>query len=189
MLISRNVEIVTATAGVAYPVQLPMMSTPYGRGRVVPAVIGTVAASRRNRLHRNTSRCRQRRNVIVITTADSPATVTAQPEPTAEIPWAASVSHGVRTRAKSLSTAELTWLSSRSDGARTEITIPPASTTTARTSQALVVAETGCGSGGGAPVGRRRCGVVITSVFSLIATCLPLGSAGRRVPAAAGSFS
>jgi hypothetical protein len=71
-------------------------------------VINALAASRRNRLHKNTSRCRQRRNVIVSTTADSPATVTPQPEPTAEIPWATSVSHGVRARAKSLSTAELT---------------------------------------------------------------------------------
>jgi hypothetical protein len=54
------------------------------------------------------SAARQRRNVIVSTTADSPATVTSQPEPTAEIPWATPVSHGVRARAKSLSTAELT---------------------------------------------------------------------------------
>jgi hypothetical protein len=54
------------------------------------------------------SAARQRRNVIVSTTADSPATVTSQPEPTAEIPWATPVSHGVRARANSLSTAELT---------------------------------------------------------------------------------
>ena len=108
MLISRNVETVTESAGVEYPVQLPMISTPYGRGRVVPAVINVVATSRRNRLHRNTSRCRQRRNAIVSTTADSPATVAPQPDPAAEIPLATSVSHAVRARANSLSTAELT---------------------------------------------------------------------------------
>src|SRR5580700_8062089 len=108
MLISRNVAIVTESACVEYPVQLPMISTPYGRGRVVPAALNVVATSRRNRLHRNTSRCRQRLNAIVSTTADSPTTVAPQPEPAAEIPLATSVSHGVRARANSLSTAELT---------------------------------------------------------------------------------
>ena len=108
MLISRNVGTVTASACVEYPVQLPMISTPYGRGRVVPAVINVVVTWRRNRLHRNTSRCRQRRNTIVRTTANSPATVAPQPEPAAEIPLATSVSHGVRARAKSRSTAEVT---------------------------------------------------------------------------------
>jgi hypothetical protein len=108
MLISKNVGTVTASACVEYPVQLPMISTPYGGGRMVPEVINVVASWRRNRLHRNTSRCRQRRNAIVSTTADSPATVAPQPVPAAEIPSATSVSHGVRARAKSLSTAELT---------------------------------------------------------------------------------
>ena len=69
-------------------------------GQIVPAVINVVVTWRRNRLHRNTSRCRQRRNAIVSTTADSPASVAPQPEPAAEIPLAASVSHGVRARAK-----------------------------------------------------------------------------------------
>ena len=52
----------------------------------------------------------------------------------------------------------------------------------------MVVTETGCGSGGGAPVGRRRCGVIITSVFSLIATYLPLRPAaeGHQLIGAAG---
>ena len=108
MLISRNVRIVTESAGAEYPVQPAMISTPYGRGRVIPSVINSMASSRRNRLHRNTSRCRQRRNTIVSTTADSPTTVAPQPEPAAEIPLATSVSHGVRARAKSRSTAELT---------------------------------------------------------------------------------
>ena len=67
-----------------------------------------MASSRSNRLHRNTSRCRQRRNATISTTADSPATVAPQPEPAAEIPLATSVSHGVRARAKNRSTAELT---------------------------------------------------------------------------------
>ena len=52
-----------------------------GRGRVVPEVINVIATSRRNRLHRNTSRCRQRRNAMVSTTADNPSTVAPQPEP------------------------------------------------------------------------------------------------------------
>ena len=108
MLTSRNVGTATVTACVEYPAQLPMISTPYGRGLVVPEVINVIATSRRNRLHMNTSRCRQRRNTMVSTTADSPATVTPQPEPAVEIPLATSVSHGVRARAKSRRTAELT---------------------------------------------------------------------------------
>ena len=108
MLISRNVRIVTASAGAEYPAQPAMISTPYGRGRVIPSVMLWVASWRRNRLHRNTSRWRQRRNAIVSTTADSPSTVAPQPEPAVWIPLATSVSHGVRARAKSLSTAVLT---------------------------------------------------------------------------------
>ena len=107
MLISKNVRIVTESAGVEYPAQPAMISTPYGRGRVIPPVMNCMASSRRNRLHRNTSRCRQRRNTTVSTTADSPITVAAQPVPAAEIPLATSVSHGVRARAKSRSTAVL----------------------------------------------------------------------------------
>ena len=108
MLISRNVRIVTESAGAEYPAQPAMIRTPYGRGRVIPSVMNSMASSRRNRLHRNTSRCRQRRNAIVSATADSPTTVAPQPEPAAEIPLATSVSHGVRARAKNRSTAVLT---------------------------------------------------------------------------------
>ena len=108
MLISTNVRIAAESAGAAYPVQPAMISTPYGRGLVIPSVINQRASSRRNRLHRNTSRCRQRRNATVSTTADSPATVAPQPEPAAEIPLAMPVSHGVRARANSRSTAALT---------------------------------------------------------------------------------
>ena len=108
MLISRHVRIVTERAGAEYPVQPAMIGTPYGRGRVIPSVISCTAVSRRDRLHRNTSRCRQRRNTIVSATADSPITVAPQPEPAAEIPVATSVSQGVRARAKSWSTAALT---------------------------------------------------------------------------------
>ena len=108
MLISKNVRIATESAGAEYPAQPAMISTPYGRGRVSPSMmIQYPASSRRNRLHRNTSRCRQRRNTTVSTTADSPITVAPQPVPAAEIPLATSVSHGVRARAKSRSTAVL----------------------------------------------------------------------------------
>ena len=81
MLISRNARIVTESAGAEYPDQPAMISTPYGRGRVIPSVITSMTTVRANRLHRNTSRCRQRRNAIVSTTADSPTTVAPQPEP------------------------------------------------------------------------------------------------------------
>ena len=108
MLTSKNVRTVADSAGAEYPAQPAMIVTPYGRGRVIPSAMNCMASSRRSRLHRNTSRCRQRRNTIISTTADSPITVAPQPEPAAEIPLATSVSHGVRARAKSRSTAELT---------------------------------------------------------------------------------
>ena len=101
-------RIVTEIVGAENPAQPAMARTPYGRGRVSPMSINWMAISRTSRLHRNTSRCRQRRNAIVSTTADSPTTVAPQPEQTAEIPLATSVSHGVRVRAKSRSTAALT---------------------------------------------------------------------------------
>ena len=101
-------RIVTEIAGAENPAQAAMTRTPYGRGRVSPLSITWMAISSRNRLHRNTSRCRQRRNAIVSATADSPTAVAPQPEQTAEIPLATSVSHGVRARAKSRSTAALT---------------------------------------------------------------------------------
>ena len=108
MPISRNVRIATESAGAEYPAQPAMIGTPYGRGRVIPSVISCRAISRRVRLHKNTSRCRQRRNAVVDATADSPTAVAPQPEPAPKIPLATSVSHGVRARAKSRSTAELT---------------------------------------------------------------------------------
>ena len=46
MLISRNVRIVTESAGAEYPAQPAMISTPYGRGRVIPSVISSMAISR-----------------------------------------------------------------------------------------------------------------------------------------------
>ena len=108
MPISRNVRTVTEIAGAENPAQPAMTRTPYGRGRVSPLSINWMASSSRNRLHKNTSRCRQRRNTIVAATADSPITAAARPEPAAVIPLATSVSHGVRARAKSRSTAALT---------------------------------------------------------------------------------
>jgi hypothetical protein len=65
MLISRNARIVTESADAEYPAQPAMISTPYGRGRVIPSVITSMASVRANRLHRNTSRCRQRRNTLL----------------------------------------------------------------------------------------------------------------------------
>ena len=44
MLISKNARIVTASAGEEYPAQPEMISTPYGRGRVIPLVINWMAS-------------------------------------------------------------------------------------------------------------------------------------------------
>ena len=107
MPIRKNVRIPAERAGAEYPDQLPMIGTPYGRGRRTPSLTSSMASSRKNRLHRNTSRCCQRRNAIVNTTADSPATVAPQPEPAATTPLATPVSHGARARAKTRSTAAL----------------------------------------------------------------------------------
>src|SRR6266851_4713105 len=100
MPIRKNVRIAAERAGAEYPDQLPMIGTPYGLGRCTPLLTSSMAISRTNRLHKNTSRCRQRRNAIVAATADSPTTVAPQLEPATTIPLAMLVSHGVRARAK-----------------------------------------------------------------------------------------
>ena len=103
----------------------------------------------------NTSRCRQRRNAMVRATTDKPTTVTPQLVPATLIPLAISVSHGVRIPANWRNIQVLAWSSTRSHGVCCEATNAPARPTAARTSHAVVVMVTGCGSGGGAPVGRR----------------------------------
>src|SRR5215472_9041700 len=103
----------------------------------------------------NASRCRQRRNAIIRATTDRPSTVTPQLEPATLSPLATSVSHGVRIPARSRSTQVLTRSSILSHGVRCEATNAPARTMTTRTSHVVVVMVTGCGSGGGSPVGRR----------------------------------
>ena len=103
----------------------------------------------------NTSRCRQRRKTIVSTTTDAPTTVTPQPVPATLIPLAASVSHGVRMPASWRSSHVLARSSIRSHGVCCEATNAADRPTAARSSHAVVVMVTGCGSGGGAPVGRR----------------------------------
>jgi hypothetical protein len=103
----------------------------------------------------NTSRCRQRRNAIVRATTDRPSTVTPQLVPATLIVLATSVSHGVRIPASGRSTQVLTRSSIRSHGVCWVATNAPARTMATRTSHTAVVMLTGCGSGGGAPVGRR----------------------------------
>ena len=103
----------------------------------------------------NTSRCRQRRNAMVRATTDRPSTVTPQLVPATLIALATSVSHGVRIPARGRSTHVLTRSSIRSHGVCWLATNAPARTTATRTSHTVVVMATGCGSGGGAPVGRR----------------------------------
>ena len=103
----------------------------------------------------STSRCRQRRKTIVRTMTDAPTTVTPQPVPATLIALATSVSHGVRIPASWRSIQVPARSSTRSHGVRCEATNAPVRPTTAATTHAVVVMLTGCGSGGGAPVGRR----------------------------------
>ena len=107
MPISKVVRIATWSAGAEYPAQLPAIGTPYGRGRASSRLMKNPASLTKPRLHRNTSRCRQRRNAIVSATADSPIIVAPQPEPATSIPLARPVSHGVRVRAANRSAAVL----------------------------------------------------------------------------------
>ena len=88
-------------------------------------------------------------------TSDPPSTVTPQLVPATLIPLATSVSHGVRVPARERSTAVLTRSSTRSHGVCCAARNAPARPTATRTSHAAVLTLTGCGSGGGAPVGRR----------------------------------
>ena len=88
-------------------------------------------------------------------TSDRPSTVTPQPEPAPLIPLATSVSHGVRIPASLLRTQVLNRTSIRSHGVCCAARNAPARTMATRTSHAVVVMATGCGNGGGAPVGRR----------------------------------
>ena len=92
---------------------------------------------------------------MVSATTDSPITVTAQLEPAALIASATSVSQGVRTSAIRRSTQVLARSPSRSHGVCSENRNAPATMMTARSSHAVVLIVIGCGSGGGAPVGRR----------------------------------
>ena len=92
---------------------------------------------------------------MVSATTDSPTTVTPQPEPTALIALATSVSQGVRTSASRRRNQVLARSSSRSHDVRPETTNAAATMTTASRSHAVVLMAIGCGSGGGAPVGRR----------------------------------
>jgi hypothetical protein len=92
---------------------------------------------------------------MVSATTDRPSTVTPQPEPAALIPPATSVSHGVRASASKRRIQVLVWSATRSQGVCAVNRNAQATITTATTSQAVVLTLTGCGSGGGAPVGRR----------------------------------
>lgn len=88
-------------------------------------------------------------------TTDSATTVTAQPEPTALTERARSVSQGVRTSASRRRSQVLVPSPTRSQGVSSENRNAPVRMMTASSSHALVLTVIGCGSGGGAPVGRR----------------------------------
>ena len=92
---------------------------------------------------------------MVRATTDRPSTLAPQPEPATLIPLATWVSHGVRMTASWRSTHVPARSSTRSHGASCAATNAAARPIAARTSHAVVVRVTGCGSGGGAPVGRR----------------------------------
>src|SRR3977135_738289 len=106
-------------------------------------------------LPRNTSTCRQRRSTIRAMNPAALTAVTPQPDPATLIPWATSLSHGVRARANVRSTdVPARALARRSAGTEEEAieatTIATATVTHRRVVQAMVR-----GRGGGAPVGRR----------------------------------
>ena len=92
---------------------------------------------------------------MVRATTNRPSTLAAQPEPATLIPLATSVSHGVRTAASWRSTHVLTRSSTPSHDVRCAATNAAARPTATRTSHVLALMVTGCGSGGGTPVGRR----------------------------------
>ena len=88
-------------------------------------------------------------------TTDRPSTLAPHPEPATLIPLATSVSHGVRIAASWRSIQVLTRSSTRSHGVCCEARKAATRTTAPRISHAVVLMVIGCGSGGGAPVGRR----------------------------------
>ena len=91
----------------------------------------------------------------MVSTITAPPSTLIQPVPAALMPLATSVSHGVRIAASCRSSHAPAWSSARSEGPCWAATNAAVRIRTARTSQAVVVMVNGCGSGGGAPVGRR----------------------------------
>ena len=102
----------------------------------------------------NTSRCRQRRNMTISSTT---ATTIAgcQVNAVALIQLARSVSQGVRTAASCRSSQVLAWSPIRSHPVRSETANAPVTRMAASASHAVALGPIRCGSGGGAPVGRR----------------------------------
>src|SRR6516164_8829803 len=102
-------------------------------------------------------------------TTDRPRTLAPQPEPATLIPLATWVSHGVRIVASWRSTHVPARSSIRSHGACRVAANAAAATIAARASHAVVVMVTGCGSGGGSPVGRRWRRAFPTAVPGILA--------------------
>jgi hypothetical protein len=133
---------------------------------------------------------------MVSSTTDRPTTVNPQPDQAALIALATSVSQGIRASASRRRNQVLARSPSRSHGVRSETTNAAATMTAASTSHAVVVMTTGCGSGGGAPVGRRwrrvrwtgepggLGGIVVRSAFSLNAHPAPRDQRPRTPPPA-----
>src|SRR5215831_10657195 len=154
----KKARTATGGDGAEYPLQLPRMVMPYGRGRDRPALIHWVTSTRTKKLPRKTARCRRRRKIMASTTTDNPITVAPQPVPITLIALATSVSQDVRTSASRRRNQVLTRSPSRSHDGCAETRNAAATLTTATMSHTVVLTAIGCGSGGGAPVGRRsRC--------------------------------
>ena len=92
---------------------------------------------------------------MVSATTDNASAVTPQPVPIALTERATSVSQGVRTSASKRRSQVQARSPNRSHAVRSENRNAPTRMMTASRSHAVVLMVIGCGSGGGAPVGRR----------------------------------
>src|SRR5262245_12722788 len=105
---------------------------------------------------RKVNRWRQRRNTIWATNRPIATRVSIQPVPIRSMPRAIWVSHGVRRRTIWRSTAASAWSVTRRAGAQNTRTAIQATKTPSTVSHSRPVEPRLRGSGGAAPVGRRR---------------------------------
>jgi len=154
------VMMMTGSDGSAQPPQLDRMSTPNGRGRRAIVARPTVTMFTNCQASSHTSRCRQRRRTSNASSSPKYSVNSTHQEPTRARPRRSASSPGASSPASHLTTASSTTVT-----ATAEPRIPRANTasasptsTTAATSQPTPLVCSRYGSGGGAPVGRRRRG-------------------------------